>query len=124
MWFKVDDNLAYHPKIIAAGNAAAGLWVRAGAWSSHYATGGRVPSEIASGLGGTRLASTLVKAGLWLPDIDGYQFHDWSAYNPTEDDAQAIKENRSRAGAEANHVRWHVKQGVIKDGCPFCEDLR
>ena len=123
MWFKVDDNLAYHPKIIAAGNTAAGLWVRAGAWSSHYSTGGRVPAEIANGLGSTRLADTLVKAGLWLPDVDGYRFHDWTTYNPSEDDARAIQDSRSRSGSEANHVRWHKNRGVRKPGCSYCEEI-
>lgn len=27
-WFRVDDDFALHPKAIAAGNAALGLWVR------------------------------------------------------------------------------------------------
>lgn len=29
-WFKVDDTLALHGKVVAAGNPAMGLWVRAG----------------------------------------------------------------------------------------------
>ena len=33
-WFKVDDNLALHPKVLGAGNAAMGMWVRAGSWSA------------------------------------------------------------------------------------------
>ena len=33
-WFKVDDKLAFHPKVLTAGNTAIGLWVRAGAWSA------------------------------------------------------------------------------------------
>jgi len=39
-WFKVDDTLAFHAKVVAAGNAAMGLWVRAGAHSMQQLTDG------------------------------------------------------------------------------------
>jgi hypothetical protein len=34
VWFKVDDQLAFHRKTLKAGNSAMGLWVRAGSWLS------------------------------------------------------------------------------------------
>ena len=51
-WFKVDDRLAHHPKVMAVGNAAMGLWVRAGSWSAAHLTDGYVPTELLSTLGG------------------------------------------------------------------------
>ena len=31
-WFNVDDGFAFHRKAVRAGNAAIGLWTRAGSW--------------------------------------------------------------------------------------------
>lgn len=36
-WFRVDDSLDTHPKAIAAGNEAMGLWVRCGAYAARQA---------------------------------------------------------------------------------------
>jgi hypothetical protein len=65
-WFKVDDAFALHPKAIAAGNAALGLWVRAGSWCGAHLTDGFVPAPLIRTLGAqTRDARKLVEAGLW-----------------------------------------------------------
>src|SRR5699024_8136853 len=67
-WFKVDDNLDFHPKVIAAGNSAMGLWVRAGAYCAKQLTDGFVPRQMLNALGGRqRDVSQLVNAGLWVP---------------------------------------------------------
>lgn len=78
VWFKVDDTLAFHAKVVAAGNPAMGLWVRAGAWCSQQLTDGFVPSHMVTSLGTTRQARMLVTAGLWEVAEGGYSFHDWS----------------------------------------------
>lgn len=80
-YFPVDDQMPFHPKIIAAGNAAVGVWTRAGAWSKGHATGGFVPTEIASILG-TREANRLVEAGLWVEVDGGFRFEDTSPFKP------------------------------------------
>ena len=46
-WFKVDDQLAFNAKIVAAGNEAMGLWVRAGSWSAAQLTNGFIPEHMA-----------------------------------------------------------------------------
>jgi hypothetical protein len=66
-WFKVDDQLAFHPKVIAAGNLAMGLWARAGSWSAANLTDGRIPRRMITSMGArTRDAQRLVEAGLWV----------------------------------------------------------
>jgi len=77
-WFSVEDTLAFHPKTIAAGNAAVGLWVRAGSWSMQILTDGEIPRDIARALGSPAEARRLVEAGLWIPKDGGYEFHEWS----------------------------------------------
>lgn len=76
-YFPVDDQAAFHPKFLAAGNASIGLWTRAGSWCKANASGGRVPREVAALLGTQREARKLVDVGLWEVDGTGYVFHDW-----------------------------------------------
>jgi hypothetical protein len=77
-WFAVEDTLAFHRKTLTAGNAAMGLWVRAGSWSMQILTDGEIPAEVARTLGTVAEAKRLVAAGLWIPKADGYEFHEWA----------------------------------------------
>lgn len=120
-WFKVDDQFAMHPKSMSAGNAALGLWVRAGSWSAAHLTDGRIPSELLPALGGNSAsAKRLVKAGLWDVEPDGYQFRDWSDYQPLAEDVKAAEAAEKDGGSWGNHVRWHVKKNVTNDKCKHC----
>lgn len=76
-WFKVDDTLAFHHKTVAAGNAAMGLWVRAGSWCAQHLTDGFIPASIAATLGTPAQISRLVKVGLWEVTESGFCFHQW-----------------------------------------------
>lgn len=111
-WFKVDDTLALHPKAVAAGNAAMGLWVRAGSWSAQQRKDGYVPARMISTLGGRkRDAERLVVAGLWVQADGGYRFHEWQQANPTraqieaERSSWAARKARSRARSTPNSAR-------------------
>jgi hypothetical protein len=89
-WFKVDDSLAFHPKVLAAGNAAMGLWVRAGAYCAHLLTDGWLPDGAIPSLGGRkRDADALVRAGLWERVDGGYRFHQWGDRNPAKSQVEA-----------------------------------
>ena len=89
-WFKVDDALAMHVKAFMAGNQPLGLWVRAGSWCMQQLTDGHIPAGVVTALGGTwDDAAALVNAGLWHQAEGGYQFHDWSEYQPTRDQIES-----------------------------------
>jgi hypothetical protein len=109
-WFKVDDNLALNPKVIMAGNAAMGLWVRAGSWSGQQLTDGFIPLPIIQVLtgGDIALADTLVDVGLWYHEPDGYRFKDWDEYQPVKDkvlaEREAAKERRSGTSPRASRL--------------------
>lgn len=107
-WGKVDDNLAFHPKVIIAGNEAMGLWVRSLSWSAQQLTDGIIPDAIISALHGTEQAHYLVQAGLWHEIPGGYEFNDWVDYQPTreqvltEREATRERSRLARAKASAN----------------------
>jgi hypothetical protein len=126
-WFKVDDQLATHPKIIPVPLAAMGLWVKAGAWSSQHLTDGYVPRSALALLGARSAhAAALVKAGLWHAELDGWRFHHWTDYQPGALETQALREarsaSRSAAGIRGNHNRWHVAKGVRDPDCEHCRE--
>jgi hypothetical protein len=107
-WFKVDDTLALHPKTVAAGNAALGLWTRAGAWSMQTLTDGFVPTAVARQLGSRREAQRLVDVGLWDLKDDGYVFHEWEQRQPSRLQLNAERESariRQQRGREAARRR-------------------
>lgn len=97
-WFKVDDALATHDKVLMAGNAAMGLWVRAGAWSAQHLTDGDVPMHAVRLLGSKGQAEALVRSGLWLHTAVGYRFHEWDDYQPSRDHIEKVREERRKAG--------------------------
>lgn len=109
-WFKVDDTLALHPKVAQAGNAAMGLWIRAGSWSAQHLTDGFVPDYILPPLGGRPTdAKRLVSVGLWIVADGGWQFHDWQRFQPSRVEVlanrEAERERKAKARAKASGRR-------------------
>lgn len=104
-WFLVDDDMSTHHKIVRAGNAAVGLWARAGSWSSRYLTDGFIPDDILPTLGTKRQADKLVQVGLWHRDDErgGYEFHEWE---PRQRHATR-KAAEKRRQADAERQRRH-----------------
>lgn len=119
-YFRVEDTLAFHHKSVAAGNAAMGLWVRAGAWSMHSLTNGFIPDVMARQLGTPRQAKSLVEAGLWDRLPSGYAFHEWDGRNPSKDDVQHMRQVKGAAAQYGNHVKWHSNRGEVKEDCSWC----
>jgi hypothetical protein len=118
VWFKVDDNLAFHAKAVAAGNAAMGLWVRAGSWCAHQLTDGHIPKDIALTMGKPSEITRLVNVRLWVEKDDGYEFWQWNqpGRQPTrvqvEADREATKARQQRAREAARAKR---REGQLYD---------
>lgn len=110
-WFRVDDNMAFHHKVIAAGNAAVGLWARAGAACSQQLTDGFVPDHLADTLGTRAQAKRLVEVGLWSRVEGGYRFHEWDQRQPKKVEVEAEREaarermRTARAAKRSGNVR-------------------
>lgn len=105
-WVRIDDGFWSHPKVIAAGNAAIGLWIKAASYCAQHLTDGFVPDHVVPLLGGTRTqAQRLLSAKLWQKADGGWVFHDW-------DDYQLSKEKvlKRRAAAKGRQAAWRAAQ--------------
>lgn len=127
-WFKVDDTAHTHPKVIKAGNAALGLWLRAGAYAAQHLTEGAVPGVVVQLYGTAPQARKLVAAGLWhehghacprcaQPAAGDYVVHDFLVYNPTrakvQSDREAAAKRQQRAREQATARR--NRRGNVAD---------
>lgn len=104
-YLNVDDQLAFHRKTVQAGNAAMGLWVRAGSWAAGQRTDGFVPDDIARALGKPKEIDALIAAGLWEKAITGYVMHDYEDHNMTADQYRQLSEKRAAAGRKGGTRR-------------------
>ncbi len=119
-WFKVDDNLAFHAKVVAAGNPAMGLWVRAGSWCAQQLTDGYVADHMLAAIGTPAQAKRLVDVGLWDRASGGYKFHGWTERQPSKGDVEA---ERSAARDRMRSVRAK-KKGVTQIPSPQVTESR
>lgn len=106
-WFPVDDRFHSHPKAVAAGTPALGLWVRAGSWCSEHLTDGFVPEAIARLYGTKTMATALVRVGLWHRVDGGYAFHEWEAEGRNLSRADVERKRKEKANRQA---RWREQR--------------
>lgn len=111
-WFRNDDTLPFHWKVLIAGNSAMGLWVRAGAWASAYLTDGFLPGHVALAIGTAAEVEHLVAAGLWEPVDGGYRFHDWEDYNPSREETEAKR--RGTVARQRKYRQRHAEPAAIE----------
>lgn len=117
-WFKVDDTFAMHEKVMAAGNAAIGLWTRAGAWSMQQLTDGFVPDHVLRALGTPKERRTLVEVSLWVEAEGGVQFQNWEERQPTKEQVEAARQaakERQRHARERAKSRRESRRDATRD---------
>ncbi|MEV6836799.1 hypothetical protein AB0N17_20205 [Streptomyces sp. NPDC051133] len=139
-WFVVDDNADTHPKMIAATNAALGLWLKCGAYAARHLTDGIVPGAVAKMYGSAPQIKKLTAAGLWhtsghdcshpkclQPAAGDFVIHDYLVYNPSRRDVLAKRERAAakkrkqravqdaREGLEAFGGESHENRGGFDD---------
>lgn len=83
------DDIAQHPKAIAAGPVGAWLWVACIGYARRFGTGGVVPREVLRSWGQFRrpltLAAQLAEVGLLEVVDSGFRVHDFEVYNDPPD---------------------------------------
>lgn len=114
-WFRIDDKAHSHPKLIKAGNAALGLWLRCGSYAAQHLTDGIVPGVVAELYGTKPQAAKLVKAGLWHehghccpdgcpdPKPGDYAFHDFLEDGRNTSRARHEAERKNARDRQAKH---------------------
>jgi len=100
-WFRLDDSFHSHPKVIAAGNEAVGLYVRCGTYAAEHLTDGFVGKQIVLLYGSEALAARLVETKLWNRARGGWNIHDYLDYNPSRETV----EKERKAAAERQRRR-------------------
>jgi hypothetical protein len=113
-WGRINDDMAFHPKIVAAGNAAVGARDRMIAWSNEHQTGGCIPAEIARlicGKGPTlkrcidhRLLDRKEDGTLWVHNFDAYNLRPEEVQEKQTD----LQKKRSDAGKKGAEKRWQT----------------
>lgn len=114
-WVRLEDGFPENPKVLAAGDEAAWLYVCALAYCNRHLTDGFVPSAAVKRLTGhkspIRLAMKLVDVGLLERDDDreGFVIHDYLNYQPSkasvETDRAGARERMANARRSSKDVR-------------------
>lgn len=118
-WFRVDDDFQSHEKVLriprAARAAAIGTWTLCGTWSAKHERDGFVPDYIVDELGGTiDGAEALVAVRLWRKNRNGYQFLNWSDYQPTR--AQNDERRRAESARKADYRARKARESGGRSG--------
>jgi hypothetical protein len=101
-WLKLDDQFPDHPKVAALSDAAFRCHVRGMAYCAEHLTDGFMPRRKAEEIAGACLPELIAKprngAPLWALSGGEYEIHDYLVYNPTRDEAERLRAERSAAG--------------------------
>lgn len=115
VWARLDDAFWRNPKVLEAGNEAAGVYARALSYSADNGTLGRLNASTIKVLCGSRfktLTQRLFDANLWEPDPDGsggiiiHDYDDPEYGNRTATSADA----RSAKAKKAAEARWGKRE--------------
>lgn len=117
-WVKLDDHIATHPKLLAAGAEPAWLFVAGLGWCNQHLTDGMIPKDTVPVLSNVkspaRCAARLVEAGLWIDRGKEYEVHDFLDYQPSK--AQVLSQrDAQRERQRKSRERRGVTDGVSAD---------
>src|SRR5699024_9624896 len=80
------------------------------AWASAQLTDGFIPTEIVQAMANEEVCHRLLLANLWQEVEGGFQFHDWSEFQPSAEaeiqKREEIRKARSEAGKKGAAARW------------------
>jgi hypothetical protein len=100
-WAKIDDGFWMHPKVMIAGNTAAGIFARCLSYCGCYLTNGLIPGPVVAQIvGGERKALVaLLDSGLMQQlESGGYLIPDFLEHNPSKEKVEADRRQRAQAG--------------------------
>lgn len=98
-WFKMEDDFADHPKVVAAGPAAAWVYVRSLCHVARYLTDGIVSRGVVRTIGATpRIIDRLVEVRLWDDHPDGFYVHNWLDRQKSKAELEELTRTKAEAG--------------------------
>jgi hypothetical protein len=108
-FIKLDDGTPEHPKIHAAGDSAAWMWVTAICYSTRQLTDGYIPDDVLMHLSRHRapksIASRCVAAELFEPVEGGFQVHDYLEHQVSREDRLKAREQWAQRQRRARAAR-------------------
>jgi hypothetical protein len=121
-WFKIDNTMPEHPKVLAAGPTAAWLHVCALAYCDRNLTDGHVPDAKLTRLASVRNAKAhakrLVEVGLWSVSEGGFQIHDYLTHQRSK------AETEGQRAATRERVKRHRNAVTQANVTPSVTPLR
>jgi hypothetical protein len=128
-WFFVDDQAAFHPKVVRAGNSAFGAWVRFGAYCNAQLTDGFVPDGVASLIASRKEIDGMIAAGMLRVKDGGFEIHDYLNYQPSKADVlkrrEAVRERVKRhRNTVTNALPTLPLSGSVSGSLPIPEEKK
>jgi hypothetical protein len=114
-WFRLDDKFHSNAKVMAAGNAAVGLYARCGTWCADHGKEGVIPSYVAHAYGSKREIATLIATRLWVEVDEGYKMPDYLDFNLSNDEVEDRRAKRAEAGRQGGIKSGQVRKKASKD---------
>lgn len=95
-WIKLHNNFFRNPKVLAAGEDAALLYIQGLVYCSDSLTDGSIPTAalrtLTSKKDARTLARVLVREGLWIETASGWQVHDYLKVQRSREQVEASRE--------------------------------
>jgi hypothetical protein len=94
-WLKLSADFWTHPKLQGLSHQAYRVVTSSWGYAARHETGGHIPATAYRVLGATqKVVRELETAGLWHPNGDGSEIHDWSDHQEAAVELRAERERK------------------------------
>lgn len=114
-WVAIDVDYFRNPKVRAAGATGRTLHLASICYAGARRTDGHISSDdlgyvLLDAQAPRRAVEAVIAAGLWVPNGDGWNVHDFLVWQESKQEGLAAIE-RARAGGRARAKRWREAHG-------------
>ncbi|MDI3315916.1 MAG: hypothetical protein QJR12_17050, partial [Mycobacterium sp.] len=121
LYFKVDVDMPDHPKIEALSDRAFRELIRLWAWCWKHDTDGEITPARWRKLP-PKVRNELINGELVDEVHSVLMVHDYLDYQQSSEERRKASGGHAKGGSLGMHNRWHAARGVVKEGCPYCEE--
>jgi hypothetical protein len=104
-WVRLDEKATRHPKVAGLTDRAFRRWIEGLCYAGEYLTDGYLPDAFVRQTP-KKQRDELLASGLWEQNGNGVYLHDYTDFNRTRDEVEAIRKARREAGKKGNEARW------------------